>query len=185
MVGIYWLLNQSPMWLTALVLWHPGIVMYLMRDKREGLGYQVAYSAKIGDGCIAIAVLVAATVLQRPGAYIPSSFLTLEYQFIVLGVLVFIGWAFQYFTSEMRSAKMADAYHDIVIAPVIVFLAITLLPVVWYSATTWEIVVVTMAVLVWGWLVIYDFQNGRINQRQWLAKRGFVLKGEEPEYDGR
>lgn len=179
LVGIHYLLAVAPIWATALVLWlATDGVIHLMRDKFEGLGYQVSYSAKFGDALLIIAVLIAATILQRGGVYLPEWLRPWGMQAAVLGICVAIGLVVSFVTLDERSGQAADVYHDIVIGPTILFFAITLAPVVWYNGTPAEKFWVLCFALLWAALVVFDIKSERMNQRQWLVKHGFAIKGE-------
>lgn len=71
-VGIIYILNTLPIWAIAVILFAITMVPILIgRDILEGMPYNVAYSAVIGDVFLMIGVLIAATILQR-GAHIPQ-----------------------------------------------------------------------------------------------------------------
>jgi hypothetical protein len=73
LIGIHYLLAVSPIWFTGIILWiFTDGAIHLMRDKLEGLGYQVSFSAKFGDTGLIIAILIAATILQREGGGVRS-----------------------------------------------------------------------------------------------------------------
>lgn len=180
-VGIHWILASTPIWFTVVILWlcTDGVI-HLMRDKFEGLGYQVSYSAKFGDAGLIAAVLIAATILQRTGTYVPTWLQSGLSQIGILAICIALGLAVSVKTLDARSGKTADVYHDVIIAPAILFFAITLMPVVWYNARWYEASFVIIAIVAWGWLVRIDIAGNRLNQRQWLVRHGFPMKGEVP-----
>jgi hypothetical protein len=179
LVGIHYILSVLDLWVIILILWvTTDVVMYILRDKLEGLGYQVSYSAKIGDGGIVIAVFIAATILHRNGTYVPGLLQNSWLQIGIFMACVGLGLIVNMATLKSRSGRIADVYHDIIIAPAILFFAITLLPVIWYNARWYEAVAVILAAIVWAWLVRYDVKHGRLNQRQWLVRHGFSINGE-------
>jgi hypothetical protein len=178
-VGIYSLIASTPIWVIAITLWicTDGAI-HLLRDKLEGLGYQVSYSAKFGDAALIAAILIAATILQRGGTHIPIVLNDAFTQEICLLVCFGLGASISFITFGMRSVHVADIYHDVVIAPTIAFCAVILLPVVWYNAMLYESLTIAFAIFFWGQMVWIDVKDDRINQRQWLIRHGFPIKGE-------
>lgn len=68
--GGYYILASLPIWASAGLLYAITLGAILVgRDVLEGLPYNVAYSAFIGEAGLMIGVLVAATVLKRDGIY--------------------------------------------------------------------------------------------------------------------
>ena len=181
LVGIHALLAHTPIWLTAFVLWvFTDGAIHLLRDKLEGLAYQTAFSAKFGDAGLIGAILIGATILQRDGVYIP---MWLQSGWLQVGILVAcfsLGVLISLWTKGMRSGQVGDVYHDVVIVPIILFFAITVGPVVWYNARWYELLFVAVAVVVWVTLAYFDVKYERVNQRQWLVRHGFAIKGEIP-----
>ncbi len=181
--GIHKIFASTPIWLIAVILWlcTDGAI-HLMRDKLEGLGYQTAFSAKFGDAGLVGAILIGATILQRADVSIPMWLQNGWFQIGILVVCFGLGVAISLVTNGMRSGQAADVYHDIVIGPVILFLAITIVPVIWYNARWYEATFIVIAVIVWGSLVYVDLKYERFNQRQWLVSHGFAIKGEIPKH---
>ena len=179
LVGIYSLLAYTPIWLTAIVLWtFTDGVIHLMRDRLEGLGYQTSFSAKFGDAGLIAATLIAATILQRDGSHVPDFVNNAMGQVAAGFIGTILGAYVTITTTGKRSGQAADIYHDLVIGPAIFFLVITLLPVIWENATTYEWFAVCFAAATWTILGIVDIVYDRMNQRQWLIRHGFPIKGE-------
>jgi hypothetical protein len=66
LVGIYWLLNQLPIWVTVFILLTLCInILFPGRGKFEGLAYNISYASQLGDAALIICILIGATVLQR------------------------------------------------------------------------------------------------------------------------
>jgi hypothetical protein len=156
-------------------------MIHLMRDKLEGLGYQTAFSAKYGDTGLLTSILIAVTILQRDD-YQPFLLNISALQWTILVVCVGIGCSVSFTTNGLRSGQAADVYHDMVIGPAVLFLVITLMPVVWYEARWYESLVIIIAIMTWITLIWIDLKNGRFNQRQWLASHGFPIRGEIPHH---
>jgi hypothetical protein len=181
-VGIYAVLAGMPIWLIAIVAWlATDGVIHFMRDRLEGLAYQTAWSAKFGDAGLLTAILIAATILQRGSAYVPLWLGIGWLQVAILAVCVALGFIVWRTTHGVRSAQAADAYHDLVIGPAILFFAVTLLPVIWFNAQTYEAIAVIVAIAIWAALICVDVKEGRMNQRRWLVNHGFAIKGGAPQ----
>jgi hypothetical protein len=171
LVGIHLILASMPLWATVTILWSiTDGVMHLGRDCFEGLGYQVAYSAKFGDVALFGAVFIAITILQRGTVILPEWMespnlqLSLYFAFIGLGVAVFS------LTYDTRSAELMDLYHDMIIAPLVLFFAVTLLPVIYYGGTAVEKFWTVCFISIWVILVIVDIKTDRMNQRRRLKQ---------------
>jgi len=64
--GSHYLLSVLPIWATALLLYAVTMgVLFVLRDRYEGLYYNTSYSAVLGDGALICIVLMAAGILQR------------------------------------------------------------------------------------------------------------------------
>lgn len=172
-VGSHHALSVLPIWASGLMLYGVTMgVIYVVRDIFEGLPYQVAYSAQFGDAVLAGAVLVAATILQRdpvlPGWLMGGNF-------HVIAALISIGFGVTWWAID-RPAQWGDLYHHLFIAPLILYLAITLLPVILLNGTRIEKSCVLCFALLWAALVVFDVTHARMNQRQWLQNRGVTFK---------
>ncbi len=171
-VGSHYVLFELPIWASGLILY--GVTMgaiYVARDLFEGLPYQVAYSAQFGDAALAGAVLVAATILQRGDALPRQS--TSGY-FHILAALVSVSFGVTWWSLD-RPRHWGDIYHHLFVAPLILYLAITLLPVILINGTRVEKFWVLCFALLWAALVVFDLKHERMNQRQWLQRRGFTF----------
>lgn len=177
-VGIFGILAGTPLWITiALLYLFTDIAIYLMRTILEGLGYQIALSAKIGDFGLLTVAAIAITILQSGHAYIPHWAQNVDTQVGFFLLFVVIGAVVSVATIGIRSGRLADVYHDVVIAPAILFLMVWLVPVIWYNASLFEFTVALLAGVTWVLLIIFDVKQGRMPQREWMANRGIVLKG--------
>ena len=176
MVGIYAVLAASPIWVTALTLYllTEGM-MYVGRDRLEGIPYQVSYSAKLGDAGLMAAVLIAATILQRGRIIIPVWLQDEGTHLVILIISAGIGGLISLAPLGKRSGQLMDVYHDIVIGPIILYFAITLLPIIYLNGTPLEQVTTMAAIVFWAILVLYDVMTGRLDQRSWLKARGVIF----------
>lgn len=172
-LGSHYVLSVLPIWASSIILYAVTLgVIYVVRDFFEGLPYQVAYSAQFGDAALAGAVLIAATILQR-GDPLPSR-LSCGY-FHVLAALVSVGIGITWWSLD-RPAQWGDIYHHLFVAPLIFYLAITLLPVILINGTKVEKFCVLCFALTWATLLAFDLTHERMNQRQWLQCRGVKFK---------
>lgn len=176
MVGIHAFLVWCPLWALALILYlATDCVIHILRDWKEGLGYQVSYSAKIGDAGLIGCVLIAATILKRGNLVLPDWLMNANFHYaFMLGVLL-LCIALE-ITLKSRSCQLADIYHDLVIAPAFLYFAVTLLPVIYLGGRFSEKFATFCLVCVWAALVIYDIYDKRMDQRRWLQRHGIVLR---------
>jgi hypothetical protein len=149
--------------------------MHIGRDRIEGLGYQVAYSAKIGDAALFGVVFITATILQRGGFTLPGWLMDGSVHASIGLVSFIIGVSVCNITLASRWGHVMDVYHDVVIAPMILYFAATLLPVIYLGGTTAEKISTVCLVLLWIALVAFDVKTDRMNQRRWLTERGINL----------
>lgn len=177
--GIHKFLFYCPIWATALILYAmTDGVMYLGRDLLEGIGYQIAYSAKFGDAALIGVVFIASTVIQRGLSFstmFPSWFLGRRFHLAVWFFSVVLGAIVCAQTLEARSGQAMDIYHDVVIAPMILYFAVTLLPVIYIGGRRTEKMATVLFILFWMSLVAFDVIHNRINQRQWMEDHGIVV----------
>ena len=176
-VGSYYLLGVLPIWATALVLYFGTLgVIHVGRDYFEGLPYQVAYSAQFGDAALFGSVLIAATILQRSGISVPAWLQSAGIHWLIGGGSFLLGAFISVATAESRSGQLMDIYHDVVVGPLILYFAITLLPVIFLNGTKIEIAATIGLALFWACLVVFDIDYKRMDQRTWLKNNGVTLR---------
>ena len=73
---------------------------------------------------------------------------------------------------KSRLGKLMDVYHDVVIVPVVIYFAVTLLPVIYLSGTTLEQNFTSLVIVVWLACVFGDIKCDRMNQRRLLERLG-------------
>jgi hypothetical protein len=78
-------------------------------------------------------------------------------------------------TLGSRSGQVMDIYHDVVIAPLILYFAITLVPVIYYNGTKAEKTALLCFIVLWAALVAFDIKYERMDQRTWLSLHGVTL----------
>lgn len=175
--GVYSFFAETPIWALALILYAVTLgVIHAGRDYLEGLPYQVAYSAQFGDAALIGAVLIAATILQRGGFVVPVKLAEVSIQIVFLVASIFLGVVVSFLTHESRSGQAMDTYHDVIVGPLILYLAVMLLPVIYFGGTKAEMATVFCLVLFWLALVVFDVKYKRMDQRSWLKEHGVTLK---------
>lgn len=185
-VGIFWIFNKFPIWLIAAILFLVIPLPILVgRDVFEGMPYQVSYSAAVGDAGFIIIVLLAASIFQRAVSFsytFGNSSLLYKWQWsgkvhcVILAICVIFGAIVSYTTLASRSGQLMDIYHDVVIAPLFLYLAIMLLPLIWVLGNTVEKRTTVLLILLWAGLVVFDAKQDRLNQRRWLEHHGVTLR---------
>jgi hypothetical protein len=179
--GSHRVLSRLPIWASSIIFYAVTMgVVYVARDFFEGLPYQVAYSAQFGDAALAGAVLIAATILQRVGPL--PRWLSSRY-FHGVAALVSVGLGSTWWSLD-RPAHWGDIYHHLIIAPLIIYLAITLLPVILINGRRVEKSSVLCFALFWASLVAFDLTHGRMNQREWLQAHGVSFKHSDARVPG-
>ena len=178
LTGIYSILAKLPIWATTAIFGIILTMMFVGRDFFEGLPYDVAYSSTTGSLALMVVVLIATSILQEGRA--TKNLQWLEVGGIGLQGMLFVDiWVYCgivcSLTLNSRSGQLMDIYHDVVIAPLFVYLAITLLPVIFKNGTKKEKTVTVCLALVWFGLVTFDMTHDRMNQHQWLQAHGITL----------
>lgn len=170
--GSYYVLTMLPIWATALIMYMLTIgVLFILRDIFEGLFYNTSYSAMLGDGALVVVGLMTAGILQRGGVSLPTwaqGILFHQFSFFAAGLLGFV-WSLL-----DQPKQWGDRYHHAVIAPLLCYLGLTLLPVIFWNGTRIEITATVLLILLWAGLVVYDAVTRRLNQRQY-RNVGFCL----------
>ena len=127
LVGSHFVLAALPVWACAPLLYMGTMgVIFVLREHSEGLPYQIAYSAQFGDVALLTVVLIGSTVLHR-GVALPSWSLGWSFHGVCIGVAVACGAAWWWFD---RPPHSADIYHHLFVAPLFIYLALSLTPVV-------------------------------------------------------
>jgi hypothetical protein len=175
-VGIYYILTKLPTWATFSVVFVLFTIIVIGRDILERFPYQVAYSAIVGEGlCFIAMTLIIATIMQRDKVRIPE---LLQYKLVHEMIVVWsvgISIICCMFSLESRSGSRMDIYHDVVMMSLIIYSAITLLPIIWFNGERYEKWAFWSFALLWGGCFIFDIIFGRINQFLWLLHHGVTL----------
>ncbi|NCF75363.1 MAG: hypothetical protein GWO87_02670 [Xanthomonadaceae bacterium] len=175
-VGIYAFLDRCPWWGMVITVYvATDFVIHILREQQEGLGYQVAYSAKIGDAFLLCDLFIATAIIKRNNFLLPNWLMISWVHYVIILASFLTGVIIDRLTLKIRSGKLADIYHDVIIAPMLLYFAITLTPVVFIGGTKIEKNFAICFVFLWFVLVVYDILTDRMNQRRFLNRRGFKL----------
>jgi hypothetical protein len=180
----YWMI-LFPYWFLAVVMIFFGWgVLFLFRNHFEGLAYDISFASVIGDTGLIGIVMIAAEIIKGQGA-VPANWLrSLHFHFfcgvlaIALGIILLAkvnrekGWLGEY----------ADQYHNIVIVPMLAYLLLTLLPVVFIYGSDVEKAATVFFLILWFSLVFFDFKTKRLDQQDWLRVHGFSLRSSRPPW---
>jgi len=175
-VGGIYVLATLPIWATAGILFT--IVLLALpvgREITEGLPYNISCSSSIGDVGLIVVTLIAATILHR-GAHVPEWLQSDSVHLIILCVIMMFGGFGCALTLKSRGGKVMDIYHDIIIFPLLTYLVITLVPIIFINGTKIEVAATVGFILFWFGLVPFDVRHKRINQREWLEDHGVIFK---------
>jgi hypothetical protein len=163
MNGIYWLLFSLPLGATTFALYALTLGMiFILRDMKEGLFYNTSYSAMIGDGALLAVVVSAIGILKQGG--VPPVWFTAQLQMGAFGMSIVVGMI--WFLRD-RPRCPADRYHHLVIAPLLLFLLLTLVPVIIKNGTRWDNALMVCFVAVWVGTLGYDVVTNRLDQRHY------------------
>lgn len=180
MSGIYFVFSQfntfSIVIFLVLFLLVSEVPIQLMRNHFEGSQYQVAWSADWGGYCLLLITLIGIGVLQR-GHSLPES-LGDNFQ-ATMGIISFVIGAI-WLATDWKTQK-ADRWHHIIVAPLQIFLFLTMLPVLWGgpSLEFWYAFCLFVVFIV---LLLIDVIDGRLPQRRWQIEHlGTKFKNETEE----
>lgn len=163
--GSYYVLSVWPIWATALILYAVTMgVLFVLRDRCEGLYYNTSYSAVLGDGALVVIVLLAAGILQCGEVLFPIWAQKGSFHLLALLASIILG-LFWVMIDDPK--QWGDKYHHLVIAPLFMYLAVTLLPVIYLNGTRGEWIATICLVLLWAGLVAYDAKTHRLDQRNY------------------
>ncbi len=186
LIGSHAALAAMPQWLIGLTLalltWG---VVFVGRDRLEGLGYNVSYASVIGDMTLIAIVVMASSMLQRGPVSLPAFWVGANYHLICIAVAYVAGMFSLAAPGEPIGNKTAmDIYHGVVVLPLYVYLLLSVAPVIWVSGSkgwTGEIAGAVCLLCVWGWMFIVDAKEGRLNQPGWLEKHNIKWTKPPPE----
>ncbi len=176
MKGIYWFLWQCPMWAMALILCFFVIgILFIIRDWREGLPYNISVASQQGDLALIGVILIGVAILKRE-AVCALWMGEIGFQLILFVVSVGFGIIYQWAVViwDGRWGTAADAYHNLFVAPLLVFMLGVTVPVILLGTRSeWNFSIFFL--LVWFLTLVYDWFHGRLQQTRWLADHGIDL----------
>jgi len=183
-IGIYRILEAWPIWVIALLIYMVTMgVIFVFRDRCEGLFYNTSYSAMIGEASVLAIVLMAAEILKR-GVALHWVLQCWQFHVVafVVGMVIGLVWLFKTLPQEF-----ADAYHNFVVVGLLIYLGITLLPVVFSSPA--EMLATICLIVLWVGLIAYDNAYDRLDQRKYLGldqhlKQLLMKRDELEDYHG-
>lgn len=180
LVGSIRIISILPIWTTAAIV--TGILMAVPvgRGIFEGLPYNVSYASLVGDMGLMISVLIAATIIQRGEIIVPKFLQNKTTHFLILLASFALGVIVCVLTLSSRSGQVMDIYHDVILSPLFLYLAVTLVPVVYYNGTRVEKRAVFGFVLLLLVLVGFDINFIHMNQREWLQNHGVTFSSNVP-----
>lgn len=180
--GGYVVLASLPIWATITIFYLLTLfVVDAGREIFEGFSYNVSFAAKYADVGLLVCIIIGATILKR-GPVLAGWMSTVNFQIICGAIVMLICLAM--ICSEVVmfknsvSRQLVDIYHNIIIMPLFVYLLLILIPVIYTQGTCTEKAATVIFLLLWVGLMIYDIKDGRLNQREWLVKKGYecILK---------
>ena len=129
--GSHYILTVLPIWFTVIMLFIiTAVPIYVLRDCFEGIPYNIAYSAIIGDVGLVCVVLIGATILKRvhqQKEYVIAFWRNISYHVfsLVIGAVVSYCW-----WHSNPPIYWGDIYHVIIVVPLLTYLGCTLLPII-------------------------------------------------------
>jgi len=179
MHGSHFWMVYFPDWFLAVAMIFLGYgVLFLCRDGFEGLHYNVSYASVLGDTGLIGIVLIAAGILKRHGA-VPADWLrSANFHYVCIVVASAVGG---FLLAKVRKeqgwfGEYADQYHNAFIAPMLTYLLLTLVPVIWLYGSGGEIKATVFFLVLCFSLVIVDAKTKRLDQQSWLQARGIHLR---------
>lgn len=165
---MYYVLNELPIWFLALMLDVLCIdILFLGREKLEGLAYNVAFSSQYGDRALIGCVLIGASIIHRQEV-VPHFLGSGLFQFICAILAILSGHLVQI---VLKSRQTMDVYHNAIIVPIFLASLAAALPMTYLYGSAVEKISTVALFGVWVFLLVYDAVEGRLDQRKWLAKR--------------
>ena len=169
MNGIYRLLNASPLWLTFAVLYFLCIgILHIGRWAFEGHAYNTSLASEYGDVALITVVLIGVTAMSRQ-SHITGVLGVLDFQVTLVGMCLIAGLASNFY---LNATEVMDIYHNIFVLPLLAYLILTTVPVIFKYGTALEKTATVISIAVWTLPGLVDILTGRLDQRQWLHNHG-------------
>jgi hypothetical protein len=173
-VGVYRFMAEYPVWAVPTAMFSFALAPILvLRAVFEGLPYQVSYAALFGDPGLVIAFMIVATIFRENRVTrIPTRLQKgLVHLYVYGGCLLFAALV-SLSTMQSRSGQLGDLWHDFIVAPIFLYMGITMAPIIWYNGTKTEKRTIWSFVGLLVALCVLDLILRDLNQRWWLVNHG-------------
>jgi amino acid permease len=169
------LLEVSPGDFAFLFLAALGLIILVGRFIEDGFAYCTSICALVGDAAIVIAIWISCKILHETRA-VPGIFNTVQSQWLIAIGCFFIGVVMQIIVVNQKKkfGKIVDCIHNVIVVPIILFLAVTLALVVPHGSPI-QTNLISALVAIWVILLWYDARTGRLDQPEWFWARGTNL----------
>lgn len=170
-VGSVWLLANIPWWLAFLgiVICSTGVVL-LLRWITEGEIYDESWSSMPGDMYLAGYCCLVSYLLRQD---LPAGLhLVPAWHVLVAFAMGLIGGSLHYLYlrqgGDSRRWNMLPTqwYHNLVVVPLLGYIIVSTLPVLWYGNYPRLQLAALGCLLVWAALVAWDIKHGRLVQKK-------------------
>jgi hypothetical protein len=169
MNGSFEILKASPLWLMFAVLYVLCIaILHIGRWAFEGHAYNTSFASEYGDIALITIILIGATVLKGQSS-VSGVLGFLVFQGTVAGMCLIAGLYSNYF---LNAKEVMDIYHNMIVLPLLAYLLLTTVPVIFKYGTPLEKTAVVILIVIWALLGYYDIATGRLDQRTWLHNHG-------------
>jgi len=179
-----------PGWFLAVAMIFLGYgVLFLFRDFFEGHYYDVSFASVIGDAGLIGAILIGAEILKSQGT-VSADWARSVYCHCICALAAIGAGAFllaRVYRQQGWFGEYADRYHNAFIVPTLVYLILTLLPVIYYQGSGFEKWATSFSLILWFILVIIDSRTdarktNRLEQQAYLKARGVHLRSSRPPW---
>lgn len=178
MEGIYLFLYQCPVSTFFAVLAFLVIgILFIIRHWREGLPYNISVASQQGDFVLIWAFASHVEILQRQTVF-ASWMNDLGFQWYCFLAAVAFGLLYEFVVIlkwGINNATLADTYHNLFVAPLLLYGAFITMPILVEYGTHYELAQTFFSGMIWLLTIISDSNDGRLQQPQWLAKYGIRL----------
>ena len=166
--GVFWILSLVHPWVAMAIL----LVLLLMipvgrKILEGGEAYDVSFTSKYGDKGLTIIAFFGAEILHSGPVYVPVLLQDVHTQFRIYLLALLVCGLLCRATYEERESGVMDFFHDLVIAPVFITMALTVGPIILINGTHTQIVVTIGSGILWLSLVYFDNKTGRFWQKRY------------------
>ncbi|MDB5259549.1 MAG: hypothetical protein JWO73_757 [Candidatus Taylorbacteria bacterium] len=172
----HYLFSVTEIWAQVFVLYMLLYgVQHPMRFLFKGIGYNVAWSASIGDIALLCCILMGASTMQKNGIHhqwlASGAFHALAITgSMLLGIVV---------QGIFRQEGASDRYHTLFIVPLLMYLSLSFTLLTLLEGTAQDKIWTALLVLFWIALCAFDWITGRIDQPKWWKQVYGVTFGKE------